>query len=334
MIWRLIENYIRVMTMGDNNPERVLITGGNGNLGRLVADRLLADGQRVVKFDIPGTEPINLHENETVICGDIRDTDLLKSILTEHRPNTIYHLASLLSGSSEADLTIAWEINATASFKLLNLSVEMGVDKFFFASTAASYAEVDTNPMPQDYPQWPESMYGATKVAVERLGVYFKAKHGLDFRCLRFPLVVSPFAPEGAVSAFPSHAFKAAIRGNPFRFPVARNIGISTLFLDDVIDSIVNYTATDASNLSRHAYNLHAYYLTAEMVADAVRKRFPDFEYSYEPVEVVESLISSWPDVVDDDDARRDWGWQPDFDLEKSADKICELLLNIENETA
>jgi len=310
-----------------NAPERALITGGNGNLGRLVAARLLADGQRVVKFDLPGTEPPQLHANETVVTGDIRDSDLLRDLLEQHRPDTIYHLASLLSGSSEADLPAAWDINATASFKLLNLAHECRVGKFFFASTIASYGSGDnTEPLPLDYPQWPENMYGATKVAVERMGVYFKQKHGLDFRCLRFPLVVSPFAPEGAVSAFPSHAFKAAFNGEPFSFPVSAATGVSTLFLEDVIDSIVDYTAADSGALSRHIYNLHAFYLSAGMVADAAAQRFPGFDYRYAPVAAVEHLISSWPDVFDDADARRDWGWQPAFDFNQSVARICELL--------
>jgi len=87
-----------------DNSESVLITGGNGNLGRLVADKLLARGQHVVKFDIPGTEPATLQANETVVSGDIRDLDLLQKILAQHTPDTIYHLASLSSGSSKADL--------------------------------------------------------------------------------------------------------------------------------------------------------------------------------------------------------------------------------------
>ena len=309
-----------------SKPDTAMITGGNGNLGRLVAARLLADGQRVVKFDLPGTEPCRLQANETVVSGDVRDIGLLQRVLNEHRPDTIYHLASLLSGSSEVDLAAAWDINATASFKLMNLAHETGVGKFFFASTAASYGRVELDPMPLDYPQWPENMYGATKVAVERMGVYFKQKHGLDFRCLRFPLVVSPFAPEGAVSAFPSHAFKAACNGQPFRFPVAESTGISTLFLEDVIDSILDYTAADVDRLSQHVYNLHAYYLSAGMVAAEAARRFPGFDYLYETVAEVEHLISSWPDVVDDTAARRDWGWQPAFDFDRSAARICELL--------
>ncbi len=311
--------------MGDR-PKRALITGGNGNLGRLVADRLLNQGQHVIKFDVPGTEPELLQANEAVLGGDIRETDMLKNVLAEHQPDTIYHLASLLSGSSEENLQATWDINASASFGLLNLARETGVGTFFFASTVATYGVVDTNPMPEDFPQWPENLYGATKVAVERMGAYFRQKHGMDFRCLRLPLVVSPFAPEGAVSAFPSHAFKAASRGESFRFPVSEATGMSTLFLDDAIDAIVAFCAADRASLSRPAYNLHGYYLSAGMVAAAARQRFSGFDCSFEPIDAVEHLIASWPDRIEDQAARQDWGWRPTFDFERSADHICALL--------
>ena len=317
----------------DDKSASALITGGNGNLGRLVADRLLARGQHVITFDLPGAAPRRLHDNETSLSGDIRDADLLKGILAEHCPGTIYHLASLLSGSSEEDLKVTWDINANASFNLLNLAHETGVETFFFASTVASYGPVDADPMPDDFPQWPENMYGATKVAVERMGVYFRYKHGLDFRCLRLPLVVSPFAPPGAVSAFPSHAFKAASRGEPFRFPVLEATGMSTLFLEDAIEAIVAFCAADQAKLSRPAYNLHGYYLSAGMVADAARQRFQSFDCSFEPIEAVEHLIASWPNWIDDQAARRDWGWRPRFDFEKSADRICDLLRDEEGKT-
>ena len=306
--------------------EKILITGGNGNLGRLVAEQLLKRGQSVVKFDVPGTEHGQLSDNEVVITGDIRDTDVLENIICEHHPGTIYHLASLLSGSSELNLADAWSINATSSFELMKLALKHSVNKFFFASTIATYGEVVNDPMPEDYQQWPENMYGVTKVAVERLGVYFKLKHDLDFRCLRFPLVVSPYAPKTALTAFPSHALRAAYEGETFVFPVSENVGMSTIFLEDVVDSIVQFTAADRASLSRHVYNLHAYYLSAGMVAEAALNRFPNFDYRYQPVDNVERLIASWPNVMVDNSSRHDWGWNPGFDLTRSVDRMCKLL--------
>lgn len=311
-----------------NKPDKcALITGGNGNLGRLVADRLLEQGQSVVKFDLPGTEPKQSGDREFIVSGDIRDSDLLGKLITEYKVDTIYHLASLLSGSSEANLSDAWAINATASFDLLKLANEAKVDRFFFAGTIATYGTVEQDPMMDDYPQWPDNLYGATKVAVERLGVYFKRKHGLDFRCLRFPLVVSPYAPKTAVTAFPAQAFKSAIAGEPYTFPVSEQTGMSTIFLDDVVDSIVVFTAAPKTSIKQNVYNLHAYYLSAGRVADFLKKRFPGFEYRFEPVAAVDHLISSWPDEVDDSAARRDWGWNPAHNnFELSAERMVGLL--------
>lgn len=310
----------------ENEIKTALLTGGNGNLGRLVADKLLARGVRVIKFDIPGTEPATTHANETVVIGDMRNPDALREMLATHKPDTIYHLASLLSGSSAADHQAAWDINATGSFNLLQLAVEHKVDRFFFASTNASYGGKVVDPLPESFEQWPENIYGATKVAVERLGVFFKQSHGLDFRILRFPLVISPFAPTTAVTAFPSHAFGAAMRGESFTFPVDANCGMSTIFLEDVITSIVDYTYAPREKLTRHAYNLHAYHLTTQMVIDEIIKRYPDFKYDVEINTTVKALIDAWPNVLVDKTARDDWGWQPKYDFAQSAERMFEMM--------
>jgi len=262
-----------------NLIKKVLITGGNGNIGALIADQLLKQDIEVIKFDIPGTEPESIKPGETVVIGDIRDKALLHSLIDQHRPDTIYHLASLLSGSSEADPEAAWEINATASFSLLKLAQEFDVKTFFFASTIASYGDDLLDPMPEDAQQWPANIYGATKVAVERLGVYYKLKHGLDFRCLRFPLVFSPFAPPTAVTAFPSHAFRAACKNEPFTFPVSPETGMSSMLLQDVITGIIKFTLAERQALTQHAYSLHGYHVTAEEVAKEIQSRVPSFSY-------------------------------------------------------
>ena len=303
-----------------------LLTGGNGNLGRLVADRLLGAGIKVVKFDLPDTAPDATRNGEEIITGDIRDIGLIEQILQQHQPDVVYHFASLLSGSSEADLEVAWDINANASFQLMRLAVKHRVGTLFFPSTGASYGRDLSDPLPEESEQWPETMYGASKVAVERLGVYFKIKHGLDFRCLRFPLVISPFAPKSAVTAYPSHAFKAAVRNEPFSFPVSPGVGMSSIFFEDVVEGIVKFTLADRACLHRHAYNLHAYFVSAEMVAEQILERIPTFQYSYQPVPAVESLLTGWPNVYLDNSARDDWGWSPQFDFDKSAARMFQLL--------
>lgn len=306
--------------------KKALITGGNGNIGRLLTERLVAKNIEVIRFDIPGSEPENHGPFETIITGDVRDSSLLENIFKTYKPDAVYHLASLLSGSSEADMDAAWEINATASFNLLKLSKEYDVDMFFFASTLASYGEDIPSPMPEDQPQWPANIYGVTKIAVERLGNYFKAKHGLDFRCLRFPMVISPFAPPTAVTAFPSHAFKAAVEGKPFIFPVNGDTGVSTLLLLDVINSIMTFTFAEKEQIKQPAYNVHSYYLSAQIVADQITKKYPEFKYSFEPQETVQALLGGWPGETRDQNARADWGWLPQYDLEQSTEWMFDFF--------
>lgn len=307
------------------NPT-AFITGGNGNLGSLLADALLARGTAVVRFDLAGSTRSQTRKDEVIVEGDIRDRQQLKDLLREHQPHCVYHLASLLSGSSEDDIEVAWDINVNASFDLLNLAVDLAVPRFFFASTAATYGHVDAEPAPNDYAQWPSNMYGVCKVAVERLGVYLKLKHGLDFRCLRYPMVFSPFAPPSAVTAYPARAFRAAIERESFTFPVSPDTGVSTLFLEDVINSMLQYVDHPSDTLTQHVYNVHAFYVTAAMLAETIKVHCPNFEYDFEPLPVVDQLISGWPNEFDDSDARRDWNWTPQFDLARAAQRMFELM--------
>jgi threonine 3-dehydrogenase len=303
-----------------------LITGGNGNLGRLVANRLESIGVKVISFDLPGTESSETSRRSAVVLGDMRDENALRTLFETHRPQAVFHLASLLSGSSEADPVAAWEINATASVKLMRLAMEFGVGPFFFASTIATYGPGTADPLPEDAPQWPENVYGATKVAVERMGVYLKRKHGFDFRCLRFPMVLSPFAPSTAMTAYPSHAFKAAAAGEAFTFPVTPETGMSTLFLDDVTRSIVEIAQADAEKLIQPAYNLHGYYVTAREIAERLRLRYQNFQCGFQPQAAFVNLINGWPKEVSSQGATRDWDWKPGFDFDKTAEAMFRLF--------
>jgi len=311
------------------SPRRVLITGGNGNIGRLIAEELLALGMQVLKFDIPGTEPENTQDGETVVIGDIRDQTTVRKLFIDFKPDTVIHLASLLSGSSAANPSAAWDINANASFHLLTLAVEFNANRFFFASSIATYGDQVPDPMPEDTPQWPTNLYGATKVAVERAGVFFKAEHGLDFRCLRFPLVFSPFAPPAAVTAFPSHAFRAAANpsySDTFRIPVNPNVGMSSMLLNDVITGTVKFVLADAAKLTQPAYSLHGYFVSAQDVIDEIQSRVPNFKMEFVVDEFVNELLSAWPNIIVDDTARRDWGWAPQYDFKASADWLMDYF--------
>jgi len=308
---------------------RYLITGGAGNLARQLVRLLDEPGAHVSLFDRvdPGLHGSNIES----VAGDIGDAAGLRALFERVRPTHVLHMASLLSGSSEQDRRSAWKVNAGASFELLELSREFEVGQFFFPSTSLTYGGQLPDPVPEDLPQWPENLYGATKVAVERLGAYYCARHGLDFRSFRMPLVISRHAPPAATTAFASHAFIAALAKGSFKFPVTPEATISTIYVKDVLRGMKTFIDAPAQRLSRRVYNLHSLSLSAGQLAAILERHVPGFQHEFAPDPLIMRLARDWPARFDDAAARRDWNWNPTFDLERmTVDFLDEIRRSID----
>jgi threonine 3-dehydrogenase len=312
---------------------RYLVTGGAGNLARQLVPLLDEAGAQLTLFDRADAGL----GSPTVACvaGDIADTASLRALFARVRPTHILHLASLLSGSSEQDRNAAWRINAGASFELLELSREFAVEQFFFPSTSLTYGRGLPNPVPEDFPQWPDTLYGATKVAVERLGAYYQARHGLDFRSFRMPLVISPYAPPAAMTAYGSHVFIAAAKGQAsFTFPVAPEVRVSAIYVKDVLRGMKTFIDAPARQLSRRVYNLHSLSPSAGDLAAVVQRHVSGFSCTFAPDPAIMRIAPEWPARFDDTAARRDWNWNPVFDLERmTVDFLEEIRKSIQKES-
>jgi len=139
-------------------------------------------------------------------------------------------------------------------------------------------------------------------------------------------MVLSPFAPAGAVTAYPSHAFRAAIETGQFTFPMARDAGASNLFLDDVVDSLLQINLEDRKRNTEPAYNLHAYTVTAGEIADLLTARVQGFETTFDPDSVVDDLTQRLSDSLVTTSAKTDWDWAPKFDFEASAETLLDRI--------
>ena len=80
------------------------------------------------------------------------------------------------------------------------------------------------------------------------------------------------------------------------------------------------------SQLTQRVYNIHAIAPSAGELAKAITDRIPDAEITFEPDPALVQLIESWPTIIEDATARRDWGWQPRYDLPTLADHFIEEL--------
>lgn len=302
--------------------ETYLITGGAGNLACQLTFYLAAPDRRLVLFDVAQRPAGTTSDGCEYVRGDLTSVGDVRAIVEDCRPSVILHFASLLSGSSEVDRPLAWRVNMDGTFCLLEEALRHSVRTFFFPSSLAAYGGPLPPRVAEDFPQWPVGLYGVTKLAVERLGHYYHARHDLDFRCLRLPIVVSRHAPASAAGAYPSRAFVEAARHGRFTFRVKPDARPSLIYVRDVLRAVTLFLSAPAERLSRRVYNVQAMSPSALDIARAIGVRWRSATIDFDVDPALAELIASWPIELEDSSSRRDWGWSPQYDLEAMADDL------------
>jgi len=88
--------------------------------------------------------------------------------------------------------------------------------------------------------------------------------------------------------------------------------------MPDAVHALLRLAEAPAESLSRRVYNVTSFSLSAEAFKARVVKAFPDAHITFEPDEKRQGIVDSWPAGLDDHTARRDWGWQPAYDMERA----------------
>ncbi len=321
-----------------------LITGANGEIGHALLERLYRQGRyRVVTVDLTP-----LPDKQRAMCletyaGNIMDRYLLDQIAAHHEIETVFHLAALLSTRGERDPELAHQVNVEGTLHLLrmaqNQSGRLGrAVRFLFPSSIAVYGlpsiEEKHAAGRVREEQWnvPITMYGCNKLYCEHLGRYFTRYYRqlgalasaarLDFRCLRFPgLISAQTMPTGGTSDFGPEMLHAAAKGVAYRSFVGPEARIPFMAMPDAITALVKLLDAPAEQLRHTVYNVSGFNPSAAEIAGLVRRAFPGAEIDFEPDSVRSKIVDSWPEDVDDSRARRDWGWQPEYDLQRAFDE-------------
>jgi len=293
-----------------------LITGGAGNLARRLATALVPHYGRLVLTDLAAAPSFPLPKNAAYETSDITDFAHLEKMIQRHQPHAIIHLASLLSGSSESDRRQTWHINTRATLEILEQALALRGCRVLFASTLATYGGELPETVTDEQQQWPTTLYGVTKVAGERLGAYYRAAHGLDFRCARLPIVLSRQAPPQAVSAMVSRAFIESAEKGRFTFRAGPKMRVVALHVDDAIAGLVALLLAPREAIRQPVYNLAGFSATLGEISEAIRRLKPVVEHRFEPDPAAEDVLGHWPGRLDDEAARRDWGWNPRYNLD------------------
>lgn len=318
-----------------------LITGAGGEIGHGLIARLTEAGrQSVVTLDLNPLDPDLGRLVAREFTGSILDTSLLERILAEFEVDTIFHLAALLSTRSEFTPTTAHQVNVEGTLHLLEFAQREAESHgravtFVYPSSIAAYGLPDlatkarAGRVPEEAFATPTTMYGCNKLYCEHLGRYYAhhyrqlaanaAINRVDFRSLRFPgLISATTMPAGGTSDFAPEMLHSAADGKPYACFVRPDTTMPFMAMPDAIRALIELAQVPPETLTRSVYNLTAFSMSAEQVAERVRAAFPHADIAFAETPGRQNIVDSWPADLDDSAARRDWGWMPEFDADRA----------------
>ncbi|GGE10073.1 MULTISPECIES: NAD-dependent epimerase/dehydratase family protein [Sphingobacterium] len=309
--------------------EVILMIGANGQIGSELAAalRIKFGNENVITSDIRA--PKEIAEGEIFETLNVLDKEAIKALIIKYKPTQIYLLAAMLSATGEQYPQKAWDLNMNGLLNVLDLAVELGVKKIFWPSSIAVFGphspKVDT---PQYCVMDPNSIYGISKLAGERLCEYYHNKYGLDIRSIRYPGIISwRTEPGGGTTDYAVHIFFEAIRQGKYESFLSSTTELPMLYMDDAVRGTIELMDAESEGLSiRSSYNLSGVSFTPTEIAEEIKKILPNFEISYSDNDPRQAIADSWPKSINDDQARADWGWKPTFDLAGMAQDMLENL--------
>ncbi|MHB1679146.1 MAG: NAD-dependent epimerase/dehydratase family protein [bacterium] len=174
---------------------KILVTGGAGFIGSQVADMLIAKKHDVIIIDnLSSGFEYNVNSEAKLIKADITDFGIIEEILTEEKPEIVYHFAAQIDvRKSVSDPIFDAKTNIMATLNLIKLSNDFKIKKFIFSSTGgAIYGDTDDRPTKENHPEWPLSPYGIAKLATDKFLNYYFEIFGLKYVSLRYGNVYGP----------------------------------------------------------------------------------------------------------------------------------------------
>ncbi|XP_056282956.1 L-threonine dehydrogenase 2 [Pseudoliparis swirei] len=307
---------------------RILITGGLGQLGVGLAQKLRKQygTDDVILSDIKKPSP-HVFTSGPFVYADVLDYKHLRELIVNYRVTWLIHYSALLSAVSEANMAQAREINIRGFHNVLDLALENCLRLFVPSTIGAFGPSSPRDPTPDLCVQRPRTIYGVSKVHGELMGEYLHHKCGLDFRCLRYPGVISVSAPPGGgTTDYAVQIFHDALTTGHHECYLRPDTRLPMMHISDCHHATIEFMQAPESQLSLRTYNIAAMSFTPEEVAREIRKHVPHLKVTYKPDLARQKIADSWPMRFDDTNARRDWGWASAFKLEELVSDILRSI--------
>ena len=309
--------------------DKVLVIGACGQVGTELVENLqnIHGSSRVVASDIK-TPTNEVLLNSEFVHLNVLDKAQIKEVFQTHKPTIVYHLAALLSATAEENPKFGWELNMDGTFNIFDACIDHGVKRIFWPSSIAVFGP--TTPRvntPQSTILEPNTIYGITKLAGERYCEYYFNRYNLDVRSIRYPgLIGWKSLPGGGTTDYAVDIFHQALKNGQYDCFLNEQTTLPMMHMEDAVRATLEITDATSNLIKvRSSYNIAGVSFNPEQLTQEIKKHIPQFKISYHP-DHRQKIANSWPESIDDQIARVDWGWQEKYNLEKL---VVNMLDNI-----
>ena len=312
--------------------ENILVIGSSGQIGsELVLElRKIYGNSSVIASDIiPSSDEIISSGPFEIL--DVTDSKKLLEVVKKHDISQVYLLAAILSANAEEKVNLAWSLNMSSLFNVLNLAKEGVIRKIFWPSSIAVFGpNTDKINTPQFAITEPNTVYGISKLAGERWCEYYFNKFNVDVVSLRYPgLIGWKSLPGGGTTDYAVEIFHEAIKNKKYNCFLKKDSTLPMMYMSDAINATLNIMTTEAKNVKiRSSYNIAGVSFSQKEISDEIQRNISEFSITYTP-DFRQKIADSWPNSIDDSRAQKDWKWKAEFDLSKiTSDMLKNLTAN------
>jgi nucleoside-diphosphate-sugar epimerase len=310
--------------------KKILVTGSVGQIGseltmalreRYGNDNVFACGRKTK----PSETLLNSGPFEYL---DITKKVTIEKIIKKYDIDTIYNMAAILSAVGEERPILCWDVNINGLYNILEIAHEFKINRVFVPSSIAVFGpETPRINTPQETILKPKTMYGVTKVAGELLGDYYFKKFDIDIRGIRYPgIISSETLPGGGTTDYAVEIFYEAIKNKKYTCFLKRDTVLPMMYMPDCIKATIDLMEADGSKLIHHCdFNVASMSFSADELASEIKKHIPEFKCYYKP-DFRQAIADSWPQSINDDCAKKEWGWKPSYDISSMTKDMLEKL--------